>query len=159
MILRFVVCARACMCVAISHGVPLLLCCLLHSTGTPTLSLYIVDIRPLTSLIPSFTTSLARRGFALEPAGSACVVLRTCAAALRESHYAGFVAQSLPYHSLLRWTPFLPPTPARHAFSCSPPPGAHSGKITINDDTRHFFACESNLIGCLAGLFLITLEA
>lgn len=33
-------------------GVPLRLRCSFHSTGTPTLSRYIVDIRPLTSLYP-----------------------------------------------------------------------------------------------------------
>lgn len=108
-------CARARVCVLILHGVPLLLCCLLHSTGTPTLSRYIVDIRPLTSLILSFTTSLVRRGVALKPAGSGCVVLRKCATELRELHYSDFLAQIPPP----RLSGLPPPSLAHHAFSWS----------------------------------------
>ena len=48
-------CACVCVCVCVRAdpgGVPLRLRCSFHSTGTPTLSRYIVDIRPLTSLYP-----------------------------------------------------------------------------------------------------------
>lgn len=43
-------------CVTILRSVLLSLRCLLHSNRTPTLNCYIVDIRPLTSFYPSFTT-------------------------------------------------------------------------------------------------------
>lgn len=43
-------------CVTILRSVLLSLRCLLHSNGTPTPNCYIVDIRPLTSFYPSFTT-------------------------------------------------------------------------------------------------------
>lgn len=135
-------CARARVCVLILHGVPLLLCCLLHSTGTPTLSRYIVDIRPLTSPILSFTTSLVRRGVALKPAGSGCVVLRKCATELGESHYSDFLAQIPP----LGFLDFLTPSLAHHAFSWSslPPLVNAAGKLRLMMTQGIFFACENN---------------
>lgn len=143
-------CARARVCVLILHGVPLLLCCLLHSTGTPTLSRYIVDIRPLTSLILSFTTSLVRRGVALKPAGSGCVVLRKCATELGESHYSDFLAQ-IPPPRLSGLPPSLPCTPC-FLLVLPPPSRECSGKITINDDTRHFFRMWEQLKGMFSWL-------
>ena len=55
LLLRLRARVRACVCVCVRAdpgGVPLRLRCSFHSTGTPTLSRYIVDIRPLTSLYP-----------------------------------------------------------------------------------------------------------
>lgn len=62
---------RACVCAVLERGVPLRLRCMLHSTGTPTLSRYIVDIRPLTSPDPLIHNIVSAARFALVPAGSA----------------------------------------------------------------------------------------